>query len=85
MFDELPEGSDTAMASRWTRLLRESALAACHELNVHTAYLDGLAVAFGEQYFIQIRNYNNEISELRYIEPSCHDGEIDLSGDEVAY
>ena len=64
MWDELPEGSDTATASRQTRVLRESTADARLEWDGHTAFLNDLAVAFGGQYFAQIRRYYDGFSAM---------------------
>ena len=64
MRDELPEGSDTAMASRRTRALRESTADAGLEWDGHTAILNDLAVAFDGKYFAQMRRYYDEISAM---------------------
>ena len=86
MWDRLPEGSDTAMASRRTGVLRESTADAGLEWDWHTAILNDLATAFDGKYFAQIRRYYDEFSGHRDTERSCHDGQLDLlGGDDVAF
>ena len=64
MWDELSEGSDTAMASRRTRVLRESTADAGLEWEGHTAILNDLVVAFDGKYFAQIRRYYDGFSAM---------------------
>ena len=62
-----------------------------HELTDEAAaylseLLNDLAVAFDGQYFAQIGRYYDELSQRPDIEPSCHDGQLDLfEGDDVTF